>query len=148
MHVGWPGGPLRVPFLVIKHKISQRTSLWSHSHLLDIISQKNKVQIWRNSKLWCLKGCLGKEKEPKVEFLKGMNKSFYSILNVSDHSIETVLSDVMRVDVDWHPLLRWSEWENIERDSNSGKEEFHVFLFWHVLHMHGFNPTFAQKNHP
>lgn len=28
------------------------------SHLLDIISQENKVQIWRNCKLWGLKSCL------------------------------------------------------------------------------------------
>lgn len=33
------------------------------SHLLNIVSQKNKVQIWRNCKLWCLKSRLWGEQE-------------------------------------------------------------------------------------
>lgn len=46
-----------------KHQWMYATGILRASHLLDIISQKDKIQIWRNCELWRFKSHLWEEQE-------------------------------------------------------------------------------------
>lgn len=53
-----------------KHHWMYATGILRASHLLDIISQKDKIQIWRNCELWRFKSRLWEEQEYEMsEFL-------------------------------------------------------------------------------